>query len=235
MGFFSSSRRGNAVRFFFLCFFCVWFGVSCRLLPFFPFRVVVRERTFVLWCRCWSCVFWCCFAYVLALFFVFRSRNCLEKILLMSGLVFWGFFSPFLWFSCRRCRPFCFCFFFFLRETAQVVTGHTPTRILCFCPFFLSLSPPQLAVPPFFLAFLSGCHSGPRAFWRLLGFSRDLGGGLEITRPPSDAFFSDASRQGCFVASRACLCFSPFCFVLRPRTFSRSPSRLSSSSGHNIG
>ena len=31
-------------------------------------------------------------------FLVFRSRKCLGKILLMSGLVFVGFFSLFLWF-----------------------------------------------------------------------------------------------------------------------------------------
>ena len=125
----------------------------------------------------------------------------------------------------------------FLRETAQVVTGHTPTRTcfavslsvfvsrrVCFCPFWLCV--PLLGV-------FSGCHSGPRAF---LGFS------LDLLRP----FSWDARRQGCFSASCALFCFSPFRSVLRPHTFSRSPSRLSSRSGqprvgflsrkgHNIG
>ena len=47
----------------------------------------------------------------------------------------------------------------------------------------------------------------------------------------SEAFFSDARRQGSFSASCALFCLSPFRSVLRPHTFSRSPSRLSSRSG----
>ena len=100
-----------------------------------------------------------------------------------------GFSPLFLWFFSPTSSPFLFLFpFFFLREIAQVVTGHTPTRTLCSCFLFLILSPPQpglspcLAVRPFFLAFCQGAILGPRAFWRLLGFSRYCGG-LEITRP----------------------------------------------------
>ena len=92
---FPPSRRGKCCPFFSFCVFLC--PVRC-LLSFFCrssfLRVVVwknfRERTFVFGCRCGSCVFWCCFAYVFALFLLFRSRNCLEKILLMSGLVFLG-------------------------------------------------------------------------------------------------------------------------------------------------
>ena len=54
------------------------------------------------------------FGAVLPMFLVydlfFRSRKCLEKILLMSGLVFLGFFSLPLVFRRRR-RPFLFLFF----------------------------------------------------------------------------------------------------------------------------
>ena len=42
---------------------------------------------------------------------VFRSRERLEKILLMSGLVFLGFFPLFLWFFSPTSR-LCFCFSF---------------------------------------------------------------------------------------------------------------------------
>ena len=132
---------------------------------------------------------------------------------------------------------FLFSFSFF-REIDQVVTGHTPTRTLCFLSFsfcvpaatgFIS----RFGRASFLSGVLSGCHSGPRAFF---GFSRDF----------SEACFSDARRQGCFFASCALFCFSPFRSVLRPHTFSRSPSRLSSRSGlprvgflsrkgHNIG
>ena len=167
----------------------------------------------------------------------FRSRNCLGKILLMSGLVFLGFFSPPLVFS-PTSSSFCvFVSFFFSREKAQVVTGHTPTRTCVFFLFFLCPAATGLfsrfGRASFPSGVLSGRHSGPRAFF---GFSRDF----------SEAFFSDARRQGSFSASCVLFCFSPFRSVLRPHTFSRSPSRLSSRSGqprvgflsrkgHNIG
>ena len=98
-----------------------------------------------------------------------------------------GFFSLFLWFFRRRRRLFCFCFFF-LREKAQVVTGHTPTRTLCSCSFFLSLSPPQpglspvLAVRPFFLAFCRGAILGPVRFGDFLD-SLGTWGGLRLLAP----------------------------------------------------
>ena len=49
-----------------------------------------RVRTFVFGWLCWSCVFWWVFAYVFASFLAVRSRNCPKKILLLSGLVFFG-------------------------------------------------------------------------------------------------------------------------------------------------
>ena len=93
---------------------------------------------------------------------VFRSRKCLEKILLMSGLVFLGFFSLLLWFFSPTSSPFFVFFFFsFLREKAQVVTGHTPTRTLCFFLFLVFVPPqpgllcsPVLAVCPSFSRFV---------------------------------------------------------------------------------
>ena len=112
------------------------------------------------------------FAYVFAYYSFFRSRNCLEKILLMSGLVFLGFFFSSFGFFADVVVLFCFVSFF-SRETDQVVTGHTPTRTCVFFLFFLS--PPQLvcspvlAVRPFLLAFCRGAILGPGRFWILSG------------------------------------------------------------------
>ena len=50
-----------------------------------------RERTFVFGCRCWFCVCLVLFCLCFLLYYLFfRSRNCLRKILLMSGPVFLG-------------------------------------------------------------------------------------------------------------------------------------------------
>ena len=186
---------------------------------------------------CVGCVFfWCCFAYVFALLFGFFAPETVFKNSLdvRSGVCFWVFFSP-LWFF-RRCRRLfvSFFFFFFQRGRSGSHRAHPHTHLVFFCPF-LFVSPPRpglspvLAVRPSFLAFCRGAILGPGrfgVFWIL-----SVRGGAEITRPPSEALFSDARRQGCFFASRACVAFPLFRFVLRLHTFSRSPSRLSSRSG----
>ena len=63
-----------------------------------------------------------------------------------------------------------------------------------------------------FLAFSSGCLSGPRAF---LGILLELTG-LELTRPFRGPFSWDARRQGCFCASLVLVVFFPFCFAAMP-------------------
>ena len=120
--------------------------------------------------------------------------------------VFWVR-SLFLWFFHRRRFSR-----FFLRDKDQVVTGHPFTRA-CFAGSFSFLCPAAFVCfarfgrAPRFLMVFSGCHSGPRAF---LGFS------LDLLRP----FPWDARRQGFSVLLLLCVCFSPFCFVLRLHTFS---------------
>ena len=104
--------------------------------------------------------FWWVFAYVFALFLAVRSRKCLEKILLLSGLVFFlgSFFLPFVFSSTS--------FFFFSRDIAQVVTGHPHSRTcvagsFSFCvPPLLSVSP-VLAVRPASRRFSRGAILGP--------------------------------------------------------------------------
>ena len=127
----------------------------------------------------------------------------------MSGLVFLGcLFSSFGFFRRRR-RPLLFCLFLFLffREIDQVVTGHTPHTHLCsfafscLCPRRVCLFT-RFGRASFLSGVLSGCHSGPRAF---LGFSWYS----------SEAFFSDARRQGCFRSFLSVVFVFPFCCVSR--------------------
>ena len=113
------------------------------------------------------------------------SRNCSEKILLVSGHPFFGFVLPFLVFRRRFCL---------LRDTAQVVTGHTPHAPFWSVSFSLFLSPPRLlspvlAVRPFW-RFVGGPFLGPVRFGVFVGFSRYFGG-------LSEALFLDARRPGC--------------------------------------
>ena len=132
-----------------------------------------RERTFVFGWWCWSCVFWWVFAYVFDLFFGGSLPKVFGKILLMSGLVFFGFvLSSFGFFSSMSS----FSRFFFSRDTDQAVTGHPRTRTCFACSFSLFVSRRFCLFRPFWpcvllLGGFSGCHSGPRAF---LGFSLNL-------------------------------------------------------------
>ena len=140
-----------------------------------------------------------CFGAVLPMlllyYLLFRSRNCLEKILLMSGLVFFGclrssfgFFAVVVFFSS-----------FFLRETAQVVTGHTPTRtcFVCPCSFYCPAAfacSPFLAVRPASWCFPWGAILGPTRFWDSPG-------------TPLRPFLWTRGGKGVLVASFCCFRF----------------------------
>ena len=139
-------------------------------------------------------VFVLCFGAVLPMFLLyyllFCSRNCLEKIVLLV--------------------------FVFLRETAQVVTGHTPTRTLRSCFFFLSVSPAttgfisRFGCASFLSGVLSGCHSGPRAFWRFLD-SLGSWGGLRLLAPVLRPFSRTRGGKGASLLLVLVL-FFPFLF-----------------------
>ena len=108
---------GNAVRFFHFAFFVsgpvsfvVFFTVLLFLGPLFE-KIFGSELLFsgvgV------GCVFFRAVLPMFLLYFlVFRSRQCLKKILLMSGLLFLGFFSLPLVFFADVVILFSFCFFF---------------------------------------------------------------------------------------------------------------------------
>ena len=113
---------------------------------------------------------------------------------------------------------------FFLREKAQVVTGHTP-HAPCVCVPFSCLCPRRTGFisrfgrAPFVLAFCRGAILGPGRFgdfWIL-----SVLGGLEITRPLLRPCFLDARRQGCLLSILllSCVVFSPsvvFCGCFTP-------------------
>ena len=136
-----------------------------------------------------------------------RSRNCSEKILLMSGLPFLGSFSL-SWFSVV-------VVFFFQRYSSGSHRVCTPlTHLFGLFPLFLSpphLLSPVLAVRLFFLAFCRGAFLGPVRFGVFVGFSRYFGG-LRLLAP-SEALFLDARRQGCSGQFFPLFLFSPFCLV----------------------
>ena len=185
------------------------------------------------------CVFGAVLPMFLLYYLLFRSRNCLEKILLMSGLVFLGcLLSSFGCFA-DVVVFFVFFFFFFQRDSSGSNRAHPHTHFVFLFPFLFCVPAAFVCSCPFWpcvlssLAFCRGAILGPGRFWD---------SPWTLLRP----FSRDARRQGCFSASCALFCFSPFRSVLRPHTFSRSPSRLSSRSGqprvgflsrkgHNIG
>ena len=147
-------------------------------------------------------------------YLVFCSRKCLGKILFMSGLLFWGFVLFLL--VARRRRLFVFVFCCFFKRESSGLTGHTPHRTLCSCSFFFCprrtgfIS--RFGRASFLSCVLSGCHSGPGRFGVFLDSFGTVG--ARDYSPPSEAFFSDARRQGCLLSILLCrVLFFPFCVV----------------------
>ena len=116
-------------------------------------------------------------------FLFFRSRNCLGKILLMSGLVFWGSFSLLLWFFSPTSSSF---LFFFERDSSGSNRAHPHTHLFrlfpfpCFCPRRACYRPFWPCVPSF--SRFVGVPFWAPGVLAFFGFSRNIGG-LEITRP----------------------------------------------------
>ena len=144
---------------------------------------------------CFLVLFCLCFCFLI--WFSLPKMSWKNSLDVRSGVS--GFFSLVFF---RRRRVFCF----FLREKAQVVTGHTPTRtwVAFSCSFFV---PPRLFVRPFWpcvllLGVFSGCHSGPRSF---LGYSWNLRGLSSLA--PSEALFWTRGGKGVLVVSFCCFCF----------------------------
>ena len=107
---------------------------------------IFRERTFVFGFRYWSCVFSLVFCLGFCFIICRLAPEYVQKILFMSGFLFLGVRSPFLWCSVVVVFVSLFACFFLSRDTAQVVTGQTPHCTLWSCFF---LSPPHLVYHPF--------------------------------------------------------------------------------------
>ena len=206
-GRFSPFSKGEMLSVFSFCVFCVWFGVFCRFFTVLLFLGSLFEKIFgsellFLGVGVGRVFFGAVLPMFLLYCLVFRSRKCLEKILLMSGLVFLGFFlSSFGFFV-----DVALFFFSFSREKAQVVTGHTPTRtcVAFSCSFFV---PPHLFVRPFWpCVLLLGVFLGV-PFWapRVFGILLVLFWGPFSGREAARVFWSFLSVVFVF----------PFCCVLR--------------------
>ena len=101
---FPPSRRGKCCPFFSFCVFCVWSGVSCCFFTVLLFLGSLFEKIFgsellFLGVGVRRVFFGAVLPMFLLYGLVFRSRKCLGKILLMSGLVFLGFFLSSFGFS----------------------------------------------------------------------------------------------------------------------------------------
>ena len=164
----SCSPKGELLSFFSFCVFGVWSGVFCRFLSFLFSKGRFLEKfsgaNFCFWVLvlvlCFLVGFCLCFCF----FFGGSLPKVFGKILLLSGLFFFGFVLSSGFFV-----DVVFSRFFFLRDRDQVVTGHPLTRT-CFACSFSFCCPAAFLFRPFWpcvllLGGFSGCHSGPRAFW----------------------------------------------------------------------
>ena len=215
-------RRGKCCPFFPFCVFCVWSGVFCRFLPFFSSKGrFLKKFSGANFCF-WVVVLVLCFLVGFCLCFCFFFGGLLpkvsEKILLMSGLVFFGGLFSLLWFFRRR------RFFFLKRHRSG--SNRTPPHTHLFCLFLFSFcvrrvcSLPVLAVRPASWRFFGVPFWAPCVFGILLEL---------VLRP----FFLDARRQGFSCASLALLFFFPLLFCLAATHFF-SPSRWSRRSGQRV-
>ena len=226
----------------FLSQICVWFGVFCRFSTVLLFLGSMFEKIFGSELLFYGVgVGLVCFGAVLPMFLLyylfFRSRNCLEKILLMSGLVFLGFFSPPLVFFADVVVLFVFASFFLERQLSSH-RAHPHTRF-AFLFLFLVCVPRRNRARvylPFWPCVLSFWRFVGVPFWApgdlaIFGLSRYLGG-LRLLAPLLRPFSRTRGGKGASLLLVLVL-FFPFCFGLRLHTFSSSPSRLSSRSGRN--
>ena len=136
----------------------------------------------------------------------------------MSGLVFLGFFlSSFVFFADVVAFLSLFSFSFF-REIDQVVTGHTPTRTLCFFVLFFLCPRRDRVYLPFWPCVLSFWRFVGVPFWApgvlaFFGFSRYLGG-LRLLAPLLRPFSRTRGGKGASLLLVLVLLFPFFvCFA----------------------
>ena len=186
-----------------LCVFCVWFGVFCRFFSVLflgsLFEQFFGSELLFLGVGAGSVFFGAVLPMFLLYYSVFRSRKCLKKILLMSGLVFLGFFSPPFGFSRRRRRLFCF-FSFFKRESSGSRRAHPHTHLVFFFLFLVFVPRRNRVYLPFWPCILSFSRFVRVPFWApcVLAILDSLGtwGGLRLLAPLLRPFFWTRGGKG---------------------------------------
>ena len=211
------SRRGKCCPFFSFCVFRVRFGVFRLFCRFSLLRVVFEKifRSELLFLGgVVGLVFFGGFLPMFLLYFLaVRSRKCSENILLMSGLVFFGFvLSSFGFFVDIVFRGF-------FQKRQFNTPSHAPVLLFLFsfCVPPLSSVSPVLAVRPASWWFFGVPFWAPR----VLGFS------LNLPRP----FSWDARRQGFSWASLALFFFSPCVLFCGHAFFRRTGGGLTNPAG----
>ena len=210
--FFPLLRRGNAVRFFLFVFFVsgsasfAVFSVFLFLGSLFEkflgselfFRVSVLVMCFLVgFCLCFCFTFW-----------RVAPEAVWQNSLDVRFAVFWVR-SLFFRFSPTS---FCFCLFFLFKRQSSGSSRTPPHAPVFVVPFFLSRLSCCFAFfgrASRFLAFSSGCHSGPRAF---LGFSWNTWS-LSSLAPSEAPFPGTRGGRGVFWLLVLGFLFCPFCFA----------------------
>ena len=219
-------QRGNAVCFFILCFLCL----DRCLLPFFGrfslLRVAVwknfRVRTFVFWGQCWFVFFGAVLLMFCFMFCRFTPESVWKNSLGVRSC-FLGFVLSSLGFFVDVVFVFPFFLGFFKRQSSR--SNRTPPHALVLFVLVLLFSRRAWFITRFgrascFLAFFSGCHSGPRAFW---GFSWNLRG-LSSLAPSEAPSFWTRCGKGVSLLLALGFCFPLFVLFCGYTRFTRRPA-----------
>ena len=165
----------------FFLFFCfsVWSGVFCRFFTVLLFLGSLFEKIFgsellFLGVGVGRMFFGPVLPMFLLYYSFFRSRNCLKKILLMSGLVFLGFFLSSFGFFADVVAFLFFFFIFFQRDRSGSHRTHPHTHFVffsfsCLCPRRIRFVLPFWPCVLFFSRFVGAPFWAPGVFWILSG------------------------------------------------------------------
>ena len=183
-------------------------------MPFFAVLLflgsVFRKFSGANFCLLGSVLVLCLLGGILLRFLLYvltvRSRKCLENSLDVRSCVF-RVCALFLWFFCRR-----HFVLFFSRDTAQVVTGHPHTHLVCLFLFFLSRCACFLFAlfgrASCFLVVFRGAILGPARFWHS---PRTYG--ARACSPLRPLFLGREAARVFFVLLVLGFVFFPFCFA----------------------
>ena len=162
-------RRGKCCSVFSLCVFVSGSASFCRFFAVLLFLGSLFEKIFgselVFGCWCWSCVFWWCFAEVLALYYGGSLPKVFGKIFLMSGLLFLKnfrertfVFGVSVLVMCLLVL-FCLCFCFMFWRCAPEDVWKTSLDVRSLRRLVPAFSSVRFRVRPFFSSLPPSCSS----------------------------------------------------------------------------